>query len=150
MPASMTAIFPAICARAGPRSSVSAARCWRSKDGSVFPIQLSVGEVRFDDEVMFIGIARDVSDRHAAEERARFLSTHDPLTGLLSRAAFLEECDRLVLTWPAGPGGTFVVFSFDIDQFRDINEGLGYHIGDGVLKNLVSRFAEMLPKESLM
>src|SRR5689334_6138949 len=33
------------------------------KDGSVFPIQLSVGEVRFDDEVMFIGIARDVSDR---------------------------------------------------------------------------------------
>ena len=122
----------------------------KRKDGSVFPIHLSVGEMRFGDEVTFIGIARDVSDRHAAEERARFLTNHDPLTGLLTRRAFLEQCDReMAVRLPSGDM-THVVFSFDVDQFREINEGLGYHIGDGVLKAIVARFGEVLPRDSTL
>jgi PAS domain S-box-containing protein/diguanylate cyclase (GGDEF)-like protein len=122
----------------------------KRKDGSVVPIHLSVGEMRFGDEVTFIGIARDVSDRHAAEERARFLTNHDPLTGLLTRRAFLEQCDReMAVRLPCGDM-THVVFSFDVDQFREINEGLGYHIGDGVLKAIVARFAEVLPRDSVL
>lgn len=122
----------------------------KRKDGSVFPVHLSVGEMRFNDEVTFIGIARDVSDRHAAEERARFLTNHDPLTGLLSRRAFLEECDRQMASRLSQGGRTQVVFSFDVDQFREINEGLGYHVGDGVLKAIVGRFGEILPKGSIL
>jgi PAS domain S-box-containing protein/diguanylate cyclase (GGDEF)-like protein len=122
----------------------------KRKDGSVIPIHLSVGEMRFGDEVTFIGIARDVSDRHAAEERARFLTNHDPLTGLLTRRAFLEQCDReMAVRLPRGDM-THVVFSFDVDQFREINEGLGYHIGDGVLKAIVARFGEVLPRDSTL
>jgi PAS domain S-box-containing protein/diguanylate cyclase (GGDEF)-like protein len=122
----------------------------KRKDGSVFPVHLSVGEMRFGDEVSFIGIARDVSDRHAAEERARFLTNHDPLTGLLTRRAFLEQCDReMAVRLPCGDM-THVVFSFDVDQFREINEGLGYHIGDGVLKAIVARFGEVLPRDSVL
>ncbi|EWY39374.1 diguanylate cyclase [Skermanella stibiiresistens SB22] len=122
----------------------------KRKDGSVFPVHLSVGEMRFNDEVTFIGIARDVSDRHAAEERARFLTNHDPLTGLLSRRAFLEECDRLMAIRLPGDERAHVVFSFDLDQFREINEGLGYHVGDGVLKAIVLRFREIMPKDSIL
>ena len=120
----------------------------KRKDGSVLPIHLTVGEMRFADEVTFIGIARDVSDRHAAEERARFLTNHDPLTGLLTRRAFLEQCDReMAVRLPSGDM-THVVFSFDVDQFREINEGLGYHVGDGVLKAIVNRFGEVLPRDN--
>lgn len=40
----------------------------RRQDGSVFPIDLSVGEVKEDGEVFFVGIIRDISDRQEARE----------------------------------------------------------------------------------
>jgi two-component system, LuxR family, sensor kinase FixL len=39
----------------------------RRKDGSVFPMELSVGEARHDGEPIFVGIIRDITDRKAAE-----------------------------------------------------------------------------------
>ena len=39
----------------------------RRKDGSVFPMDLSVGEARDGDEPIFVGIIRDITDRKAAE-----------------------------------------------------------------------------------
>ncbi|NOX27114.1 MAG: PAS domain S-box protein [Gammaproteobacteria bacterium] len=38
------------------------------KDGSIFPIDLSIGEVVFDGKHSFTGIIRDISDRKLAEE----------------------------------------------------------------------------------
>jgi two-component system sensor kinase FixL len=39
----------------------------RRKDGSVFPMDLSVGKARDGDEPIFVGIIRDITDRKAAE-----------------------------------------------------------------------------------
>jgi two-component system sensor kinase FixL len=39
----------------------------RRKDGSVFPMDLSVGEARDGGEAIFIGIIRDITDRKSAE-----------------------------------------------------------------------------------
>jgi two-component system, LuxR family, sensor kinase FixL len=39
----------------------------RRKDGSVFPMDLSVGEARDGDEAIFVGIIRDITERKAAE-----------------------------------------------------------------------------------
>ena len=39
----------------------------RRKDGSVFPMDLSVGEARDGDEPIFVGIIRDITDRKAAQ-----------------------------------------------------------------------------------
>lgn len=41
----------------------------RRKDGSTFPMDLSVGEIREDGETAFIGIIRDISERHQAQRR---------------------------------------------------------------------------------
>jgi len=41
----------------------------RRKDGSVFPMELGVGEVRMGDTHLFTGFLRDASQRHAAEVR---------------------------------------------------------------------------------
>ncbi len=41
------------------------------KDGSTFPIELTVTEMRFEDNRLFVGIMRDVSERVAAEEKLR-------------------------------------------------------------------------------
>jgi two-component system sensor kinase FixL len=39
----------------------------RRKDGSVFPMDLAVGEARIDGETIFVGIIRDISERKAAD-----------------------------------------------------------------------------------
>ncbi len=121
----------------------------RRKDGTVFPIHLSVGEARLGPEVTFVGILRDISERLAAEQRALYLARHDPLTGVLTRTAFLEECEAMLARAPgetAGHGDRFALYTLDVDQFSDINEAFGFHVGDAALKAMVSRVTEVLPE----
>lgn len=45
----------------------------RRKDGSVFPVELSVSEVSLGDRRLFTGIIRDITDRKHAEQQGRLL-----------------------------------------------------------------------------
>jgi len=81
---------------------------------------------------------RDVSERRRSEERLRFLASHDPLTGTLSR---LEMVD-VVHTHCEGQRGrdagvTMIVV--DLSRFKTVNETLGHSFGDMVLKQVASR-----------
>ncbi|AWU93457.1 putative bifunctional diguanylate cyclase/phosphodiesterase [Azospirillum ramasamyi] len=125
------------------------------KDGTVFPIHLSVGQARLGEEVTFVGIIRDISERLAAEQRATYLARHDPLTGVLTRTAFLEDCEALFAGHGTADGeaageGLFALFSFDVDQFSDVNEAFGFHVGDTALKAMVSRVIEVLPPNTIV
>lgn len=46
----------------------------RRKDGTIFPIDLSVGEMRIGDHRGFIGVIRDISERRQAERRVQELT----------------------------------------------------------------------------
>jgi signal transduction histidine kinase len=54
----------------------------RRKDGSTFPMDLSVAEARLDDERIFVGIARDATERKQAEEAVR--ASNRELAGALA------------------------------------------------------------------
>ena len=41
------------------------------KDGSTFPAELGVSEIRLDSARMFVGVVRDISDRKRAEQKLR-------------------------------------------------------------------------------
>lgn len=122
----------------------------KRKNGAVFPIHLSVGEARVNGEVVFVGVIRDISDQLEAEQRATYLARHDTLTGVLTRAAFLEECEAVLANARNVPGmdGCYALYTLDVDQFSDVNEAFGFHVGDAALKALVSRVMEVLPKET--
>lgn len=122
----------------------------KRKDGTVFPIHISVGQARMGGDVTFVGIIRDISDRLAAEQRASYLARHDPLTGVLTRTAFLEECEAVLVNHdPADPAaGLYALYALDVDQFSDINEAFGFHVGDAALKAMVSRVSEVLPPQT--
>ncbi|MCW0232481.1 MAG: EAL domain-containing protein [Ferrovibrio sp.] len=122
----------------------------RKKSGEIFPIHISVGEYAGEDGPAFIGLIRDISDRRDVELRAEFASRNDPLTGILNRASFIAETERMLGAQHRLDGGLWVLFNLDMDGFRDINEGFGYHIGDLVLKGIAERLGEVLPREALI
>ena len=81
------------------------------------------------------------AERRSAEERARFVASHDPLTGLPSRPALVEHLTELARSGHAA--GALLLL--DIDDFNLINDSLGHDIGDAVLLEVASRVAEAFP-----
>lgn len=75
--------------------------------------------------------------RAACEELER-RATHDPLTGLLNRAAVLEALDR-ELARASREGVSIGVGIADIDHFKRINDAFGHQVGDQVLADTARR-----------
>lgn len=77
------------------------------------------------------------------EERISELAYRDSLTGLANRTAFSQTLDQTIQA--AQQRGThaqahaFSVLLMDIDRFKDVNDILGHHIGDLLLKEIVQR-----------
>ena len=86
-------------------------------------------------------IYEDVTEREKAEERARFLATHDDLTGLPNRWTFGEAVNDAV---EAGHryGHVFAVMFMDLDRFKNINDTLGHAAGDVLLVETAKRLRE--------
>ena len=72
-----------------------------------------------------------IAQREASVHAAR----HDDLTGLLARAAFVDELDR------AMPDEA-VLMLCDIDGFKAINDGFGHTTGDAVLQAIADRLPD--------
>jgi diguanylate cyclase (GGDEF)-like protein/PAS domain S-box-containing protein len=83
---------------------------------------------------------RDITERRRAEDRLRYLGSHDPLTGALSRPALVDRVADL-----CAKRASFAVIAVDLRRFRAINDSLGHGSGDELLKQVVSRLRNMGP-----
>jgi len=80
-------------------------------------------------ERVYISII-DITDRKQTEEKLRFLSFHDALTGLYNRGYFEEEMERLKSSrqFPVS------IIVCDLDDLKQINDSLGHDVGDQAIK----------------
>jgi diguanylate cyclase (GGDEF)-like protein/PAS domain S-box-containing protein len=76
-----------------------------------------------------VGIAADITDLKLGEEKLKYLSLHDPLTGLYNRIYFEEEISRIEKT----RYGTVGILSCDVDGLKLVNDTLGHDQGDRLL-----------------
>jgi len=75
-----------------------------------------------------------------------YRSTHDPLTGLPNREAFLNLVQKALHQGQGDPEANPVVVVFmDIDRFKVINESLGHQAGDQVLRVIATRLTQAMP-----
>ncbi|MFZ5595769.1 MAG: PAS domain S-box protein [Bacillota bacterium] len=88
-----------------------------------YPIKLS------DRQVGIYAIYNDITERKQAEEKLKYLSLHDPLTGLYNRAFFEQEMKILGGRRHHSTG----IILCDVDGLKLINDTLGHDTGDSLL-----------------
>ncbi|HMO77318.1 MAG TPA: EAL domain-containing protein, partial [Sphingopyxis sp.] len=92
---------------------------------------------------------REIRERTAAEQKARYLADRDPLTDFLNRRALLEQGQGLIET-AAADGRHVALFLLDLDHFKTVNDIHGHAAGDRMLQVAAQRIAAVLPPSALM
>jgi len=85
----------------------------------------------------WLSIHEDVTERQRTLAQIAHMERHDALTDLPNRALMRErlECELQRVR----RGGGLAVFCLDLDHFKSINDTLGYHVGDMLLKSVADR-----------
>ncbi|MBD3895986.1 EAL domain-containing protein [Halomonas sp. ML-15] len=115
------------------------------KDGTPFWKHLSLSPV-FDEAgacTHYIGIQQDITLQREQEDQLAYHTTHDLLTGLPNRTAFDERLQEAFARVQEEPG-LLVVMHLDLDGFKTINDGLGYHIGNQLLVAVGERLHQVV------
>lgn len=86
----------------------------------------------------FVALAITASDRRQAEERFRQLANYDRLTGLPNRALFMDRLTQALSKARRSKQNVALLF-IDVDRFKNINDSLGHHSGDTVLRTIGKR-----------
>jgi diguanylate cyclase (GGDEF)-like protein/PAS domain S-box-containing protein len=110
----------------------------RCKDGRRFPIELAVTWIAAESVRRRVMFMRDITERKVQQEALRYQATHDSLTDLPNRDLLQERMAEAVATarqnnWPVA----FLLL--DLDRFKEVNDALGHHIGDLLLRKIARR-----------
>lgn len=116
------------------------------KDGTVFPIELTVTELKLGGKRSFTGIIRDITERKRAHEQLQRLAEYDALTGLPNRVLFYDRL-RQAMALARRNRRVLALLYLDLDRFKAVNDTLGHDAGDELLKSVGER-VQRLVRES--
>ena len=92
---------------------------------------------------------KDVTELRTMERERSFLSTHDPLTGLLNRESFEEEVERAVER-ARSQRRVHSLLLVEVDQFQLLLDTCGHFAGDESLKHVAERLQSRIPAGALL
>jgi diguanylate cyclase (GGDEF)-like protein len=102
--------------------------------GHAEPRRMANGDVIWD------GLALDITTQKLSEERMQYLAFHDSLTGLANRT-LLRDTAIEALGQNLATKLPVAVFMIDLDGFQEINDVLGYGAGDIALRDIGHRLS---------
>lgn len=111
----------------------------RRKDGTVFPKWMTISAVKDENgEVTnYVGSHYDITERKKSEVRINELAYYDQLTGLPNRTLLMERLRQAITDSHSGSYSALIFI--DLDNFKTINDTLGHHVGDLLLKQVAQR-----------
>jgi diguanylate cyclase (GGDEF)-like protein len=119
----------------------------RASDGRR-ELEMAVKSVR-QDGGRVIAVARDITERKRIELSLQEQSLRDPLTGLAARPLLRDRIERAITGVPGALPAVTVVM-LDIARFRHLNDTLGFHAGDQLIRAVGQRLREcVLPSDTV-
>lgn len=111
----------------------------RRPDGSYLLVSDKASIVRDHSgkALRLVGGMSDVTAHRMAEQQLAYDALHDSLTGLPNRELFRELLEQTL--GKAKTAGRVAVLFLDFDRFKIVNDSLGHHAGDRVLRALSKR-----------
>ncbi|WP_313517800.1 EAL domain-containing protein, partial [Pseudomonas sp.] len=117
------------------------------KSGELYPQWLQLNVVRDARGTLshIVGFFADLSSRRQAEERLRYLSNYDELTGLANRTLFRERLHEASQRARQG-GRSLALLHIDLDRFKLLNDSLGHEVADQALRQMARRLTQAVPE----
>jgi diguanylate cyclase (GGDEF)-like protein/PAS domain S-box-containing protein len=111
---------------------------FRTKDGEVFPAEVSSSLFKIGGREVIQSIVRDITDRKRAVEQIAYMAYHDSLTNLPNRHLLKDRLQQAISS-AKDYNRIVAVFFLDLDNFKRINDTLGHDRGDKLLQNVADR-----------
>jgi len=125
---------------------ILAGRVWsadateKRKEGTLYTVQQTITPI-LDDKgeiTHFVAIHEDVTSKLETQAHIQYAASHDGLTGLPNRALFFARLGQLFMLSKRNKTSLALMF-IDLDGFKQVNDKLGHHIGDLLLKGVADR-----------
>lgn len=122
----------------------------RNKDGDVYPGKLTISRVRDQNRTInYVGYISDLSQEKADKNQLEHMVYYDTLTNLPNRRLLIDRLSQMLSSSQQEPCSLAVV-CLDIDNFKKINNGFGYEVGDQMLVILAKRIKKILREGEML
>ena len=114
----------------GSRGSFRLEAALQHRDGNRVHVEMTGSAITYDGETATLVMARNITERKQAEERLRYVSLHDQLTGVYNRTYFDDALARLDV--PRQHPISLIMA--DLNGLKMVNDAFGHRAGDRLLK----------------